>query len=147
MEAQNEGLVLGVEANPEMLNVRVQSPCGSAIPPQMGEGQYGEQNGAEKLQPHDDLGRNKQVRGSVRELPCDNSLRDGSQGSEGEKIDTPPQTLEDRMLVVVGSNYMNLSLVASLLKVEENAVRAVAESSDKFRVSGTGKSICKTDAL
>jgi len=61
--------------------------------------------------------------------------------------DSAPQTLEDRMLVVVGSNYMNLSLVASLLKVEENAVRAVAESSDKFRVSGTGKSICKTDAL
>jgi len=57
-----------------------------------------------------------------------------------------PDTLEDRMLVVVGSNYMNLSLVASLLKAEENAVRAVAESSDKFRVSGTGRSICKTDA-
>ena len=54
-----------------------------------------------------------------------------------------PQTLEDRMLVVVGSNYMNLSLVASLLKTDEDAVRAVAESSGKFKLSGSGKSIAK----
>ena len=48
------------------------------------------------------------------------------------------------MFVVVGSNYMSLSLVASLLKTDENAVRAVAESSGKFKLSGTGKSIAKT---
>jgi hypothetical protein len=59
---------------------------------------------------------------------------------------TPPQTLEDRMLVVVGSNYMALSLVASLLKVDESAVRAVAMSSGKFKLSVTGKSITKKDA-
>ena len=57
--------------------------------------------------------------------------------------DSAPQTLEDRMLVVVGSNYMNIGLVASLLKTDENAVRAVAESSGKFKLSGTGKSIAK----
>jgi nitrite reductase/ring-hydroxylating ferredoxin subunit len=56
---------------------------------------------------------------------------------------TPPQTLEDRMLVVVGSNYMAISLVASLLKVDESAVRAVVDSSGKFKLSGTGKSIAK----
>lgn len=69
-----------------------------------------------------------------------------SEAFAGQMPDVP-QTLEDRMLVVVGSNYMNISLVASLLKAKEDAVRAVAESSDKFRVSGTGRSICKTDTL
>lgn len=57
--------------------------------------------------------------------------------------DSAPTSLEDRMLVVVGSNYMNIGLVASLLKTDENAVRAVAESSGKFKLSGTGKSIAK----
>lgn len=75
-----------------------------------------------------------------------------SSGSYPEEAGSIPATatisdttsLEDRMFVVVGSNYMSLSLVASLLKTDENAVRAVAESSGKFKLSGTGKSIAKT---
>ena len=65
-----------------------------------------------------------------------------SEAFAGQTPELPP-SLEDRMLVVVGSNYMNIGLVASLLKTDENAVRAVAESSGKFKLSGTGKSIAK----
>lgn len=53
------------------------------------------------------------------------------------------KTLEDRMLVVVGSNYMNIGLVASLLKTDENAVRAVAKNNNKFEMSSTQKSLRK----
>lgn len=56
---------------------------------------------------------------------------------------TPPTSLEDRMLVVVGGNYMAITLVASLLKVEESAVRAVVAESNKFEMSSTQKSIRK----
>lgn len=57
---------------------------------------------------------------------------------------TPPQTLEDRMLVVVGSNtHVAVKFLGSLLKTSEQEIREAVAASQKLSLNRSGKSVCR----
>lgn len=63
-----------------------------------------------------------------------------------ENVTKPAPTLAESLLVSVSTHYTSLSFLASLHKTTEEAVREAAESSGKFKFSGSGKSIAKLTA-
>ena len=77
---------------------------------------------------------------TVPDVPCMTSVE---LHSDRTVTANAPATLEERMLIAVGANYTSLDFLASLLKTPVKEIKAAIKSSDKFKLSATGKSICR----